>query len=374
MKRLRQPGIVGEVAGGLLVGPAVLGWVEVGEVVLVFSEIGVVFLLFWVGLETRLSDMRSVGREAAFVGAAGFVLPLVGGVALGLAMGEPRETSLFLGASLVATSVAVTGAVLIELKALNSRAARTILGAAVVDDILAMILVAVVTGIATSGGVDFAAVAITIGLALAFVSFFALGGTRVAARWPRILETPRFSESPLLPAVMVCLALSVLAAEIGLALIIGAFLAGVIVAETKEHTAIEAEIAPLYAFFAPFFFGTIGLQMTFGAFDDPGTVGLLLGLVALAAVTKFVGAWFGARSLGTRSALFVAVGMIPRGEVGIIVAGIGSQVGAFEDRLFSVVVVMSVLTTLLAPPLLRAIGVSSSDGGTEAGSGETPPR
>jgi Kef-type K+ transport system membrane component KefB len=294
-------------------------------------------------------------------------------VALGLAIGEPTDTSLFLGASLVATSVAVTSAVLVELKALDSRQARTILGAAVVDDILAMILLAVVTGIATSGGVDVVAVAVTIGLALAFVAFFAFGGTRVAARWPRILETPRFSESPLLPAVMVCLALSVLAAEIGLALIIGAFLAGVIVAETKEHTAIETEIAPLYAFFAPFFFASIGLQMSFDAFGDAATIGLLVGIVAIAAATKFAGAWLGARSLGRQGALFVGVGMIPRGEVGIIVAGIGSQAGAFDERLFSVVVMMSVLTTLLAPPLLRSIGAGSPDGSVRTAR-DGPPR
>jgi Kef-type K+ transport system membrane component KefB len=370
MKRIGQPGLVGEILGGLLVGPSVLGWVETGEVVEVFAELGVVFLLFWVGLETRLSDMRRVGRESALVGAAGFGLPLAGGIGLGLVAGEPTNTSLFLGAALVATSVAITSAVLLELGALGSRPAHTILGAAIVDDILAMILLAVVTGVAAGGGIDVAAMAVTIALAVGFVAFFALGGTRVAARWPRILESPRFSESPLLPAVIVCLALSVLAAEIGLALIIGAFLAGVIVAETKEHTAIEQEIAPVYAFFAPFFFASIGLLIDLDVLVDPGTLGLVGSLVALAVVTKFAGAWLGARSLGPRDATFVGVGMVPRGEVGIVVAGIGSQAGVLDDRLFGAVVAMSVLTTLMTPPALRALGRTrhrSRDGGAATG-------
>lgn len=360
MKYLRQPGLVGEIAGGFLVGPSVLGWVEPSEVVLVFAELGVVFLLFWVGLETRLSDMLSVGRQSVLVGGGGFVLPLIAGIGLGIAIGESFVTALFLGAAFVATSVAVTSAVLVDMDALASRPARTILGAAIVDDILAMILLAVVTGIAATGGIDIAAVAITIALALGFVVFFALGGTRVAARWPRVLEAPRFSESPLLPAVIVCLGLSVLAAQIGLALIIGAFLAGVIVAETKEQTAIEQEIAPVYAFFAPFFFASIGLLVSITAFRDAGSIGLLAIAVVIAVVTKFVGAWIGARSLGGRDAMFVGIGMVPRGEVGIIVAGIGSQTGVLDDRLFSIIVAMSVITTLIAPPMLRLVGRPST--------------
>jgi Kef-type K+ transport system membrane component KefB len=365
MKRLRQPGLIGEILGGLIVGPAVFDWIEPGEIIDVFAELGVVFLLFWVGLESRLSDMRQVGRVSTVVGAAGFVLPLAAGIGLGMAAGESIETSLFLGAALVATSVAITSAVLVEAGALGSRRARTILGAAIVDDILAMILLAIVTGVAAGGGVDVVAIVITVALALGFVAFFALGGTRVTARWPKILEAPRFSESPVLPAVIVCLALSVLAAEIGLALIIGAFLAGVIVAETKEHTAIESELAPINAFFAPFFFGSIGLVVTLDPFRDWGTVGFLLIVIVFAAATKFIGAWIGARSLGRRGAVFVGVGMVPRGEVGIIVAGIGRQAEVFDDRLFSVVIAMSVITTIATPPILRAL-ISRGDPAEEA--------
>jgi len=127
------------------------------------------------------------------------------------------------------------------------------------------------------------------------------------------------------------------------------------VAETKEHDPIEDEVAPLYAFFPPFFFAFIGTEVDLGALADPGTLLLLAGLTTLATVTKFAGAWLGARSLGGRDAAFVGVGMVPRGEVGIIVAGIGSAAGVIDAELFAVIVGMSIATTLLVPPLLARL-------------------
>ncbi|HSO02706.1 MAG TPA: cation:proton antiporter, partial [Gaiellaceae bacterium] len=354
-KRLGQPTIVGEILAGVVIGVSVLGLVEPTETLEVFAELGVVFLLFWVGLETKVSELAEVGVTAALVGVLGFVLPLGGGVGLGLALGEPAATSIFLGAALVATSVGITSAVLIGLGALETRAARVILGAAVVDDILAMILLAVAAGLAAEGGVEATEIAVVVGLALGFVVFFGLGGTRLLRRRPQLLQTPRFSESPLLPAVILALGLAAFAGQIGLAAIIGAFLAGMMVAETKEQHPIEDEVAPLYAFFPPFFFVFIGLQVDLGAFADAGTLALLAGVTALAAVTKFAGAWLGARTLGGREAAFVGVGMVPRGEVGIIVAGIGRTTGVIDERLFVVIVGMSILTTLAVPPLLRAL-------------------
>jgi Kef-type K+ transport system membrane component KefB len=354
-KRLGQPTIVGEILAGVVIGSSVLGLVEPTETLEVFAELGVVFLLFWVGLETKVSELAQVGVTAALVGVLGFLLPLGGGVGLGLALGEPAATSIFLGAALVATSVGITSAVLIGLGALETRAARVILGAAVVDDILAMILLAVAAGLAAEGGVEAAEIAVVVGLALGFVVFFGLGGTRLLRSRPQLLQTPRFSESPLLPAVILALGLAAFAGQIGLAAIIGAFLAGMMVAETKEQHPIEDEVAPLYAFFPPFFFVFIGLQVDLGAFADAGTLALLAGVTALAAATKFAGAWLGARTLGGREAAFVGVGMVPRGEVGIIVAGIGRTTGVIDERLFVVIVGMSILTTLAVPPLLRAL-------------------
>jgi len=352
-RRLRQPTIVGEILAGVVIGPSALGLVEPDEVLEVFAELGVVFLLFWVGLETRLSELREVGRPAALTGALGVALPFAGGVALGLALGESTATSVFLGAALVATSVGITSAVLLELRSLATTAGRTILGAAVIDDILAMTILAVAVGL-EDGGIDAVGVAVVIAMAVGFVAFFAIGGTQLLARRPQLLHAPRFSESPLLPAVILCLGLAAFSAQIGLAAIIGAFLAGMIVAETREQHPIEDEIAPLYAFFPPFFFAFIGLQVELDAFTDPGTLALLAATTVLAAATKFAGAWLGARSLGSRAATVVGVGMVPRGEVGIIVAGIGAASGVVDAELFAVIVGMSILTTLAVPPILRA--------------------
>ncbi|HWC28313.1 MAG TPA: cation:proton antiporter, partial [Solirubrobacteraceae bacterium] len=354
-RRARQPTIVGEILAGVLVGPAVLGLVEPSEVLEVFAELGVVFLLFWVGLETRLSELREVGATAVSVGVLGVAVPFAGGVGLGAALGESTATSLFLGAALVATSVGITSAVLLELGVLERRASRTILGAAIVDDILALLLVAVAAGVAAEGGVELDVIAVTAGLAVAFVAFVALGGTRLLQARPALLHAPRFSESPLLPAVIVCLGLAAFAAQIGLAAIIGAFLAGMVIAETREQHPIEEEVAPLYAFFPPFFFAFIGLEVSLEALGDLDTLALLAGVTALAVVTKLAGAYLGARSLGPRDAAFVGVGMVPRGEVGIIVAGIGNVTGTIDAELFAVIVSMSVLTTLLVPPVLRRL-------------------
>jgi Kef-type K+ transport system membrane component KefB len=354
-KRIGQPALVGEILAGLIIGPSVLGLVEPGEALELFAELGVVFLLFWVGLETRLSDMREVGGAAGGVGVTGVVVPFAAGLGAAAATGADTATSVFVGAALVATSVGITSAVLLELKALGSRAAKTILGAAVIDDILAMVLLAVAAGLAKEGGIEPGALAVVIAMALAFVLFVGLGGTRAVARWPDIFHAPKFSESPLLPAVILCLGLAAFAAQIGLAAIIGAFLAGMVVAETKDRHDFEEEVAPLYAFFPPFFFAYIGLSVDLGALINGETVLVLLGLTALAVVTKLVPARLAARSLGPDDAWVVGWGMVPRGEVGIIVAGIGASAGVISDELFAAIVGMSIATTLIIPPILRRL-------------------
>lgn len=354
-KRIGQPAIVGEILAGVLIGPSVLGLVKPDAVFQVFAELGVVFLLFWVGLETRLSELRAVGRPAALVGALGVAFPFAGGIALGFALGDGSAAAVFLGVSLVATSVGVTSAALVELGVVRSVAARTILGAAVLDDVLALLLLAIATGLANGGGLDLGDLALVLSISVAFVIVVALGGTRVTQRWPRLLHAPRFAESPLLPAVLVCLGLAALASQVGLAAVVGAFLAGMIVAETKEQHPIEREVAPLYAFFPPFFFAFVGAELKLGALAHDGALALFAGLTALAIVTKYAGARLGARDLAPHDRRVVAIGMVPRGEVGIIVAGIGASAGVVGSERFAVIVAMSVATTLIAPPLLRQV-------------------
>lgn len=354
-KRIGQPAIVGEILAGVLVGPSVLGFVEPGEVLEVFAELGVVFLLFWVGLETRLSEMRAVGRIAVAVGGAGVVLPFLGGIGLGLALGESAEASVFLGAALAATSAGITSATFLELGIARSAAARTVLGAAVVDDILALTLLSVAVAMAAEGGVDVGDIVLSLALAVGFVVFIALGGTRLLQNRPKLLDAPRFADSPLLPAVILCLGLAAFSAQIGLAALIGAFLAGMMVAETKDQNAIEEEVRPLYAFFPPFFFAFIGIELDLDALLGGHALALLAAITVLAIVTKLVPAYLAARPLGRRQASVVAVGMVPRGEVGIVVASIGAAEGVVDAELFGVVVAMSILTTLLAPFALRRL-------------------
>jgi Kef-type K+ transport system membrane component KefB len=354
-RRLGQPAILGEILAGVLIGPSVLGLIEPDEILEVFSELGVVFLLFAVGLESRLSDMRAVGGPALRVGVFGVIVPLIGGFAFGEAIGAGLEESLFLGAALMATSAGITSAVLLDLGAGDRPAARTILGAAVVDDVLALVLLSVVVGVAGEDGVSLTGVAVLLLGAVAFIGVVAVGGSRLLGRYPRALTAPSFTQTGLLPAVLLCLGLAALAAEIGLAAIVGAFLAGMVVAETKEHTEVEDAVRPLYAFFPPFFFAYIGLQIDLGALADGGALLLLAAVTILAVVTKLAGAWIGGRGLERGERTLIAVGMVPRGEVGIIVAGIGAAAGVIDAESFAVIVGMAVLTTLVAPPVMRRL-------------------
>lgn len=352
-RRIGQPVVIGEILAGVAVGPYALGLVELSSAVEVFAELGVIFLLFWVGLETRLADIRAVGRSATQVGVFGVVLPVFAGIVAALAFGEPIETALFLGAALAATSVGITSAILLELKLQDGRAGRTILGAAVIDDVLALLILAVAIGVASDGGLDWVDLGLLVVLSAGFLALFGLGGSKLLQSKPELLEKPQFASTPLLPAVLLCLGLAVLAQEIGLAAVIGAFLAGMIVAETREHNSIEREIEPLYKFFAPFFFAVIGAQVDIGEFTDLKVDALLVGLTALAIVTKYAGAWLGASALNRDERSIVALGMVPRGEVGVIVAGLGYTQGVIAADLFAVVVGMSILTTFLAPYLIR---------------------
>ncbi|MEO6059358.1 MAG: cation:proton antiporter [Candidatus Limnocylindria bacterium] len=372
-KRLRQPTLIGEILGGVLVGPAVLGIYAVTPETELFAEIGVVLLLFQVGVETRIGDLLRVGGTAASVGILGVVLPLGGGLALGAALGYPIEVSVFLGAALTATSVGITARVLGDLGAVASQSGRVILGAAVIDDVLAMLILAFASGLA-AGSVSAGQLGTLIGLAVAFIGIVLVVGTRVLRSRPSILTDPEFAETPFLPGMILMLGLAALAALIGLAAIIGAFLAGMVVGESSERHALEEEVAPVAAFFTPFFFGFIGAQVDLVALADPLTIALLAALTVLAVATKFGGAFVGAIRLGRQRAVLIGWGMVPRGEVGIVVAGLGLAAGAISSQLYSVVVGMAVLTTLIVPPLIgplvrRAEGVPESEVDPEADPG-----
>lgn len=350
-KRIGQPPLVGEILAGLIVGPAILGWYEINEGTALFAEIGVVLLLFRVGLETRLADLLRVGPHAGAVGMLGIALPFAGGIGLGVAFGLSTEVAVFLAAAMVATSVGITSELLMGQGALGTSSGRVILGAAVIDDVLAMIILATATGIA-AGGVSIERIALLLLVALAFIVIVVAGGAGVLRRRPSLLTDPAFARTPFLPGMIIMLGLAALAAAIGLAALIGAFLAGMVVGESSERHALEEEVAPVAAFFTPFFFGAIGAQVDVTGLLEPMAILLLLAVTAVAVVTKFVGSFIGAISMGVRRAVLVGWGMVPRGEVGIVVAGLGLQIGVIAGSMYSVVVAMAIATTLLVPPFI----------------------
>ena len=350
-RRLGQPTVVGEILGGVIAGPAVFGVYEVNAETELFAEIGVVLLLFQVGLETRLHDLLRVGRTALAVGVLGVILPFAGGFAAAELAGGDLSLAIFLAAALTATSVGITSNVLRDLGALTTTGGRIILGAAVIDDVLAIMILSVATGVA-AGSFEVSNILSLLVVALLFIGVVVIGGTRILRRRRSILTDPEFAETPFLPGMIIMLGLAALASLIGLAAIIGAFLAGMVVGESSERHALEAEVAPVAAFFTPFFFGFIGAQVDLAGLANVDTLVLLAGITALAVGSKFVGAFIGALGQGRWRAALVGWGMVPRGEVGIVVAGLGLSAGAIDSEIYSVVVGMAIITTLIVPPLL----------------------
>ncbi len=353
-KRIGQPALVGEILGGALVGPAVLGWYQITPETSLFAQIGAVLLLFEVGVRTRIGEVARVGGTALAVALLGVALPFVGGYLAGGALQLSFEGRIFLAASLTATSVGITSGALASFGALGTISGRVILGAAVIDDVLAMLIVAVAVGIA-AGEVSPDRIALLLALAAAFIGIVVIGGTGILRRRRSLLTDPKFAETPFLPGMIVMLGLAALAAKIGLAAIIGAFLAGMVVGESSEREALETETAPVAAFFTPFFFGFVGAQVDPAAFGSLSTLALLLGITALAIVAKFAGSFLGAIRSGRRRAMLIAWGMVPRGEVEIIVAGLALAVGAIGRELYAVIVGMVVITALLVPPLMGGL-------------------
>ncbi len=352
-RRLGQPGVVGELAGGFVVGPYALGLVVPGETALVLSEIGVVILLFAVGLEIKTDELLQVGRPAAVTAILGVVFPIVAGVGYAMLTGEPVATAAFVGLALAATSIGITSRVLADLGVLDRRFSRIIIGAAVIDDILALILIGIVSGAAT-GDLGIA----TLGLIVGALGFVALGfaiARRARGLRREVFTWPLFADTPLVPVFIIMLGLAILAAFIGLAAIIGAFVAGLIIAETEAQDEIEHDIKPLASIITPFFFAVTGAQLDLGALADPGLAISAVVLAVLGVATKVAAGTIGAWSSGRWSALTVGVGMSPRGEVGIVVVGLGLALGLLSQALFSVVLVAVVLTTVVAPIMLNVV-------------------
>ena len=352
-ERLKQPPVIGELLIGVALGPHALGLIGHSETHEVFQELGAIILLFAVGLDTPLSELRVVGGRALAVGAAGIVIPFAAGASLLAVRGGETGDALFLGTAMVATSVGVTARVLADLGRIRHPASRVILGAAVVDDVLGLIVLAVVAGVAT-GGVSLGSIITLAVLAVAFVILVGGGGAAAVAKSSPVLD--RLGGRHVFTiAIGICLGLSAVAGALQLAAIIGAFLAGMAFAETRDRYRLEERLAPVYGLLVPFFFVVTGTLLDLSVLAEPETA-VLAGLVIVIAIAgKLLGCGGAALGMGRRDALIVGVGMVPRGEVGILVASIGLQRGVIGTDLYGVVVVMSIVTTLFVPPVLTKL-------------------
>ena len=351
-ERIRIPAVLGEITAGIIIGPSMLGIVEPSDALRVLAEVGVIILLAEVGLEMDLNELRRVGRASMAVAVLGVVLPMSSGIAAGRAFGESLNASLFLGAALAATSVGITARVFGDLKALASTEARIVLGAAVADDVFGLIILTVVTRIVKQGSIDAMGLISTIGLAVGFLVIAGAIGLYLVPRLFALVGAKAASPATIgVLAAGVTFGFSAAASGAQLAPIIGAFVAGTALARTSHHDRIARDFSILGSIFIPVFFMQIGIDTDVTKFFSAHVL-IVAGVLTIIAITGKVLAAVGARGTNTDK-LLIGIGMIPRGEVGLIFATIGVSIGVFDDELYAIVLLMVLLTTVITPPLLR---------------------
>jgi Kef-type K+ transport system membrane component KefB len=378
-ERLGQPAVLGELVAGVLLGGSVFGIVPTsgpaGEVVHVLAELGVVLLLFEIGLETDLREMFRVGPAALAVATVGVALPFLLGFlfwayvphAANGGSTDLTTAAIFVGATLTATSVGITARVLSDLHQMNSPEARIIIGAAVIDDVLGLVILTVVSGLAAGTSLAPLGVLRILGIGVGFLVFAVLVGRFLAPRLFDLVVRMRVRYVLLVASIAFVLALAAIAAEAGSALIIGAFAAGLILSGTNQFDTIEREVRPVASIFAPIFFVSVGASVNLGLLNParPGAAGVLgvAGVLTLLAIVGKIAAGWAAPWAKFRR-LVVGVGMIPRGEVGLIFADIGRRAGVLNEALFGAILLMVMATTFVAPPGLKLLFGSRDDGRT----------
>lgn len=379
MERLGQPSVLGELLAGILLGPtllssilqppggAVLQFLNFENEVIVFlAEIGIILLLLEVGLESDVGEIKRVGKVAGGVALVGVVVPFMLGWLLfqygSLApLGEHRDLSaLFLGATMTATSIGITARVLSDIKKLNTEEGKIVIGAAIFDDVIGLILLSMMISLALVGMISYIGVVTTIVLAIVFLVGSMVLGQILGPYLLRLVERMRVRGILIVTVVAVGLAMATMAEGIGLATILGSFAAGLIFARTERKVHIEERIKPIADIFVPVFFVLMGTRVDLRTLaSGGGAIALLaLSVTALAVVGKVVSGAAVPKKRARRGA--VGVGMVPRGEVGIIFAGFGLSTipqghttPIFTQETYSAVIVMVMVTTLLTPPLLR---------------------
>lgn len=357
-ERMGQPAVLGELVGGIVIGVSGLRLIDpTQETIHLLSELGVILLLFLIGLETNLSRLISVGGSATAVALVGVILPFVGGYLVGHLLGYPAMVSVFLGAALTATSVGITARVLSDLGHLKDTESQIILGAAVIDDVLGLIILTVVSSLAAGESLTILGVSRVVLTAFGFVVLAIVLGSFFAPWLIRIVTGLRVRKALFFSAVLFAFALAYAAEALGSALIIGAFAAGLVLARTEKGQEIEREVYDIAQFFIPIFFVVVGAAVDLSSISpfDPATrpfflFGLLLTVVGI--VGKVLA---GFSAFGKVRRIVIGVGMVPRGEVGLIFAQIGLSTGLLNAGLFSSVTLMVIATTFMTPPILRVL-------------------
>ena len=350
--RIGIPAVVGEIVAGIIIGPSVLGIVGTDEVLRVLGELGVILLLLQVGLEMDLVELGKVGRSSLSVAVVGVVGPLVLGFAAMELVGDDFNTALFVAAALTATSVGITARVFGDLRALATTEARIVLGAAVADDVIGLVVLTVVVRLVTEGSVSLLSVVGIIAVAVGFLVVVGALGLRLAGPFFGVVErVSRSTGTMVAVAFAFTLAFARLADAARLAPIVGAFVAGIALSRTSQADRIERELAPVGHLFIPVFFLTIGIDVDVTAFAKVSVLrdaAILLVVAAIGKLISPIGA-FGAKG----DKLLIGLGMLPRGEVGLIFATIGLQNGVLGDDLYAALLLVVLVTTLITPPLLK---------------------
>ncbi|MFM1652073.1 cation:proton antiporter [Brevibacillus sp. B_LB10_24] len=349
--RFGQPSVLGQLIAGIIIGPSLLGWVHNTEVLKELSSLGVILLMFIAGMETNLQEFKASAKASTYVGLSGIIVPLVGGYFSALLMGLTQFESALFGLVLSATSVSISVQTLRELDRLKTKEGMAILGAAVLDDIVVIVLLAFTMSI-LGGDVSITTVL------LKMLVFFVVG---IFAAWklvPWILR--KFSHTNIpqgmtVLAVIICLAFAYFAEETGISDIIGAYLAGIAISRTEFQEKIMERVEVLsYSLFVPIFFISIGLSTEIGGLDS---LWLILPFGVLAIMSKWIGGGLGAKLAGFSwsSSSRVGAGMISRGEVALILASLGLERGFFSPALFSILVMVVLITTIVTPPILKIL-------------------
>lgn len=352
MEWIRIPSVVGELAAGILVGPSILNLIHHSGVINALAEIGIVMLMFKVGLESKLSELLHIGKTALWVAIAGVMIPFILGFGIAYWFGYKNIESMFLGAAMVATSVGITARVLENLGVLNALESKIILSAAVIDDILGMVVLAIVSGI-SSGTFSYLNLGVIILETGAFIGFAFWISSHVTKQYRKRVASLQSKNSVFITSILFCLGLAVIANYIRLASIIGAFIAGIILSDATEEYDLDDRVESITDFLVPFFFVVMGSNVNIQALLNWPIIGFGMLITFLAILGKLVGCGLAAYKHGRKSSLIIGWGMVPRGEVGLIVAAIGLSTKMLPDRLYIDIIFMSILTTAIAPSVVQ---------------------